>query len=229
MVFGIYSFVKIAILIAAYNAEDTIGKTITGLLESGFKKEDIIVVDDGSSDRTGEVAKNLGVVVLRHPKNRGKGAGHKTGFDWTLKHGYNGVITIDADGQHSVAEINRFIPAFHERRIVFGDRTGDLRGMPFLNMFSNRTTSLVVSLISKKRIKDSQCGYRLVGRDVLSKIRLQTNHFETESELLIKGAKSGFDIIGIPITTLYPEVKSFIRPFMDTVRFVLLAIRSLWA
>jgi glycosyltransferase involved in cell wall biosynthesis len=220
---------KIAVLIAAYNSEDTIGNAITGLLESGFKKEDIIVVDDGSSDRTGEIAKNLGVVVLRHPQNRGKGAGHKTGFDWIVKHDYDGVITIDADCQHNVREINRFLPVFRKDRIVYGDRTGNLRGMPFPNKFSNQTTSLVVSLLSRKRIKDSQCGFRLIGRSVIAKVHLKTNRFDTESELLIKASKSGFDITGVPVATLYPGVRSFIRPLKDTIRFVLLSARSLWS
>lgn len=219
---------KIGVLIAAYNAEDFIGKTITDLLGTGFNKEDIIVVDDGSSDRTSEIAKNLGVVVLCHSKNRGKGASHKTGFTWILKNNYNGVFTLDADGQHNVQEIKRFIPAFRENRIVLGDRTGDLKGMPFLNKFSNKTTSLVVSLFTKKRIKDSQCGFRLLGQKVLSKVRLKTDHFETESELLIKAAKQGFAIQSIPITTLYPDVKSSIHPLVDTLRFVILAIRMLW-
>jgi glycosyltransferase involved in cell wall biosynthesis len=96
----------IVAIIPALNAE----RTVRHVIEQARKNiEPVVVIDDGSSDRTGEVARAAGAIVLRHDVNRGKGAALKTGFRWARENGYDGVITLDADGQHLPSEIPKFL------------------------------------------------------------------------------------------------------------------------
>jgi len=91
--------------------------------------------------------------------------------------------------------------------------------MPFLRRLTNVTMSLLISCTARQRIPDSQSGYRLIRRDVLEDVRLYTDHFETESELLIRASWRGHRIGAVPITTIYGEEKSKIRASKDTIRF----------
>jgi len=219
---------KYAALIPAYNEE----KNLPGLLSRlPCGKEDIVVVDDGSSDTTAEVASRWGCVVLRQRENTGKGAAQRAGFEYLKDKPYDGVITIDADGQHDPASIPYFLEKAEEGNydIVIGTRRL-IRGtgMPMIRLLTNLTTSLVVSLMSRQRIKDSQSGYRYVSSRVIKTIPLTTSRYQTESEVLIKAGRSGYRIGEIPISTIYSGQKSNINKLVDTLRFVGLCIKNMW-
>ena len=94
------------------------------------------------------------------------------------------------------------------------------RGMPVLRIMTNRFMSWVISAIAKQYIPDTQCGFRLVKKEVLEKINLSTSKYETESEILIKAARLGFRIEFVPVETIYSGQKSQINPFVDTLRFL---------
>jgi glycosyltransferase involved in cell wall biosynthesis len=217
---------KIAIIIPAFNEE----KTIKRLLEQlrGINKGDIVVVDDGSSDGTAEVVERFGATLLRHRSNQGKGMAHRSGFAYAVAKGYDGVITIDADGQHAPEEIQLFMQRGNEASILVGTRSMSLANMPLLRYLTNKVTSLVVSLIASQRIFDSQSGYRYISIEVLKRVPLRTERFQTESEILIKAGRMGFRIGAVPISTIYRKEKSYINPFIDTGRFIGLAARSLF-
>jgi hypothetical protein len=100
--------------------------------------------------------------------------------------------------------------------------------MPPVRFMTNRFMSYLISGLAKQRIPDTQCGFRLIKRDVLEKIRLLTRRYETESEILIKAARLGFKIESVPIKTIYRGQKSQIRPFADTLRFFRFIIKELW-
>ncbi|MCK5329477.1 MAG: glycosyltransferase family 2 protein [Candidatus Latescibacteria bacterium] len=226
-----YFPMPLAVLIPAYNA----AASLPGVIGDVFRfvaPEDVLVVDDGSSDGTREAAERAGVHVVSHPVNRGKGAALRAGFSWALDRAYEAVITLDADGQHDPESVPDFVRKWKASGadLVVGSRMADRRGMPLERVCSNTLTSWVISRRAGQRIEDSQSGYRLIAAEVLRRISLETDGYEMESELLIKAAQSGFRIVSVPIRTVYADETSFIHPLRDTGRFIALVWRSFsWA
>jgi glycosyltransferase involved in cell wall biosynthesis len=186
----------------------------------------VVVVDDGSTDHTGDVAGGAGATVLRHGQNRGKGAAIVTGLDYFRQSGAAYAVLLDADGQHDPVEIPQFIEAARQTGagIVVGTRMSETTNMPWLRLWTNQFTSWVTSRLARQCITDSQCGYRLVARSVMNDLRLETGRFETETEMLIQAGRAGHRIVNVPIQTIYlPGRVSHIRPARDTVRFFRLA------
>ena len=218
---------RVGVIIPAYNEEKTIGGLV-GKVTRYVDKE--VVVDDGSGDNTSEEAERAGAVVLTHKNNQGKGASLREGFQWALKENLEAVITMDADGQHNPDEIPLFLQKAEEREagIIVGFRRMSLKNMPLVRLLTNKATSFIVSRLSGQEIPDSQCGYRLIKREVLRNVDLETSKYDTESEILLKASKKGFKVKGIPIKTIYSSIKSEINPFTDTLRFIRLIIRSLF-
>jgi len=209
----------IAILIPAHNEENTIGGLVAGLRE---RYETVIVVDDGSRDKTNVYAEENGAVVLTHSVCMGKGEALKTGFAYVLKHGIPAVITMDGDGQHPVSDVCNFENAYRRNKTAamwVGKRK--IRGteMPVIRRLTNISMSLIISLLSGQWISDTQCGFRLIKREVIEKVRLFTSNFETESELLIKSGWRRYRISSVTISTVYSDEKSKINPNRDTIRF----------
>jgi len=221
---------KICAIIPAYNAEATIADVIARV-QRFINSAHIIVVDDGSGDQTGRRAQQGGVVLLRNQSNRGKGYALKQGFGYALRHGYAAVITLDADLQHDPLEIPKFVDCYVKTGadLILGDRTHDFSAMPLDRQFSNKTTSLLLSLLTGRRIRDSQTGYRLIKTGLLRKINLVSNRYETESELLIKALRLGCKFAHVPIRTIYNDQASHIHRLVDTLRFVKIVLLSLVA
>lgn len=217
---------KIGIVIPAYNVEERLQDVLLKSLKTIPGKR-IFVVDDGSSDSTADIAVSNGVLLFKHDNNKGKGEALKTGFQLILKNNLDGVITLDGDGQHDPDDIPRFISIQEEENadLVLGSRQYRIGEMPVDRICSNRLSSLIVSLVSGKWIPDSQCGYRLIRSSVLKNIRLFSNHYELESELLIKAIRMGYRPSICPITVRYGEAGSHIRRFRDTKRFCRMILR----
>jgi len=197
-----------------------------------IKKHDVevLVVDDGSQDNTFHIARRLGALVLRNEENKGKGASLIRGFEYALEHDFDAVITMDGDGQHLPQEIPYFLrlARYSDKAVFIGDRLFKKKNMPFARLVTNRIMSWIISEISGQRISDSQCGLRLIKKEVLRKIKLVTSKYETESELLIKASRAGFAIESVPITCVYVNEKSHINPLKDTARFARFLMRELW-
>lgn len=209
---------RICCVIPAHNEEGTIGQVTT---LAGTRLRDIIVVDDGSSDRTAQVARDAGAVVISHERNRGKGMALRTGFAYALRNGFDAVITLDADGQHDAAEIDKFIAAFHEDRgdIIIGSRLWDRRSIPRYRLIPNQIGIFCISRAAGCRIEDTQSGFRLYRKEVLDQIGLTGTGFETESEVLMKAGRKGFRIHCIPVAAIYQEdYKTHFRPVRDFYR-----------
>jgi len=186
-----------------------------------------VVVDDGSSDSTFDAAQQLGVEVIRHEVNRGKGQALRTGFDRALQGGHPACITLDADGQHLPEEISRFVRAWEDGAdVVVGSRMADNEAMPWLRKRTNEVMSFIVSRLAASHIPDSQSGYRLIDRQVLEELRLESSRYDLESEILIKAGRLGYCIASVPISTVYHDEESSIHPFVDTLRFMKLLWRS---
>jgi glycosyltransferase involved in cell wall biosynthesis len=218
-----------AVVVPAYFAE----AHLAGVLKDVQKvvpSDRIIVVDDGSTDTTGAIAAGAGVVVERHPVNRGKGAAIVTGGKRALEMGLQYVVTLDADGQHNPQEIPKFAHCAAETgaAIVVGNRMDDRGDMPFIRVFANKVTSAFVSLRAGQRVPDSQNGYRLVEAALFGTITFETTRYDTESEILIKASRLGKRIASVSVETIYGEEISKVNPFVDTLRFFRLVFRSLF-
>jgi glycosyltransferase involved in cell wall biosynthesis len=224
------SYKSIMVLIPAYNAGSSLAEVVAQIREVS-PGLDILVVDDGSIDGSGEQAEAAGARVLRHPLNRGKGAALRSGFEEFLKGDRKALITLDADGQHLPAEIAGLAGAWvrNGTDIVVGTRKMAGTGMPRLRILSNTLSSFFVSLSAGVRIRDSQSGYRLHSRRVVEAIRTVSSGYAMESEILIKAARRGYAIGEAPISTVYADERSFINPFKQPLLFIGLMLRSvLW-
>jgi glycosyltransferase involved in cell wall biosynthesis len=217
---------RVAAVIPAYNPGPVLGRVATAAA-SELGADSVFVIDDGATDGSIAHAREAKVHVVAHPANRGKGAALRTGFAAALTAGADWVFTLDADGQHDPREMGGFLAVAARGRyqVLVGNRMADTRDMPWLRLFANRATSAVVSLLAGQRIADSQSGYRLIAAPVLAALGLRYDRFEAESEILVKAARAGFRIGGVPIRTIYGEEKSNIHPLRDTIRFVGLVAR----
>jgi glycosyltransferase involved in cell wall biosynthesis len=187
----------------------------------------LVIVDDGSSDGTGEAARASGAEVLVHPVNRGKGAALETGFRWALAEGVERVFTLDADGQHLPREMALFQEEMRRGRwdVVVGSRMADTRGMPLVRLLTNRFTSGVIGMLAGTEIPDSQSGFRLFRTACLAGLAIRSSRYDAESEILVRLARRGYRIGSVPITTVYGDEKSSINPLVDTGRFFRLVAR----
>jgi glycosyltransferase involved in cell wall biosynthesis len=212
---------RICVVIPAFNVEQTIAEVIA-CISQFIPMSDIIVIDDGSQDRTAAISSKLGVILLKNRLNQGKGASLKKGFHHAIQYHYDAVITLDADLQHDPFEIPKFLDCYLQSQadLILGDRTGDFSQMPLDRQFSNKLTSLIISVLTGTRVRDSQTGFRMLKIEVLKKIPLLSNRYETESELLVKALLHGYRISHVPIKTIYNNQQSHIHRFIDTLRFL---------
>lgn len=218
---------KICVVIPTYNEAKTAANIIQQVIFQGI---DVLVVDDGSTDNTFQIAVDNKAIVLRNDKNEGKGASLVKGFNYVIAHNYGAVITMDGDGQHDTADIKHFIRAAEtsDCGILLGNRMHKPKDMPLLRFFVNKFTSWLISLVTKQFIPDSQCGFRLIKKEVLEKIKFETNNYDAESELLLKASRLGFKIGAVSIDTIYRGEKSRINPFVDALRFIRLMAKEVF-
>ena len=212
---------RICAIIPSFNVEPTIADVIDRVSQF-IPRNDIIVIDDGSQDRTAAFSQEMGIVFLQNRTNQGKGASLKKGFHHAIQNHYDAVITLDADLQHDPLDIPNFMDCYFQSQadLILGDRTGDFSHMPLDRQFSNKMTSLIISVLTGTRVRDSQTGYRMIKTDALKKISLISNRYETESELLVKALLHGYRIAHVPIKTIYNNQQSHIHRFVDTLRFL---------
>jgi len=220
---------KIAVLIPAYNACRSLSELIDRL-KNFSKPRDIIVVNDGSSDGTAKIAEESGVTLINQEINKGKGEALRTGFEYVVRHGYDCVVTIDADLQHRPEELTLFTGRLQNGSIdlIIGTRDFSFKNMPFDRVLTNFVSSVILTLLSGQIIRDSQSGYRLISCQILKKIELKCRKYDLESEILIKAGRKGFKIGEVTIATVYEGSKSFINPFIDTGRFIKICWKSLF-
>jgi glycosyltransferase involved in cell wall biosynthesis len=225
-----YAYRSTLVVIPSYNAARTLGKVLEDI-RAVSPHLTTLVVDDGSTDRTAAVAEIGKAIVVSHECNMGKGEALRTGFAEFLSRGFKAVVTMDADGQHSPAEIPKLIEAWLSKRadIVIGTRKRQIGRMPLLRIITNTVSSWLVSLSAWQYIPDSQSGYRLIARSVIENIRTESRGYGAESEILIKASIAGYAIESAPISTLYGEETSYIHPMKQPLLFLGLILKSiLW-
>ncbi|MDP3791375.1 MAG: glycosyltransferase family 2 protein [Candidatus Omnitrophota bacterium] len=217
---------KISVLIPSYNEAKTIGGIIKDLKAKNLS---VCVIDDGSIDETAAIAAREGATVLKHDKNKGKGASLIDGFRHALKEGFSAVLVMDGDGQHKTSDVDNFFRKMDETGadIVIGNRMFNVSSMPITRRLTNIFMSFLISKMCGHDIPDTQCGFKLIKRRVLEGLKLESSNYEIESELLFKAARKGFKIESVPVETVYENEQSKINPVVDTVRFITLLIKTM--
>jgi len=216
---GVTNNSTIAAVIPAYQEQKHVGDVAQ---RARTQLEHVLVVDDGSTDSTAERARAAGVDVVVHPQNRGKGESIKTGLRYWLDRGSEYVVLLDADGQHLPEEISRFVGAiaFEDGAKIFvGSRMNDTTTMPLLRRMVNRYMSNKISRVCGQQIPDTQCGFRMVHRDIIPEVLSGASRFEYETEMLIIASRKKYRIASVPISTIYSDEVSSINPVRDTLRF----------
>ena len=215
---------KFCVIIPAFREESRIGAIVRAVREQGL---DVVVVDDGSGDRTAAEAEGAGAKVVIHSRNMGKGVALNTGFNYARENAYSAVITMDADGQHAPAEMVKFIEAYVRTGIpvLIGNRMADADNMPRIRRWTNRFMSWMLSRVMGQYVPDTQCGYRLYRCNVLPFVSARSERFAAESEMLLHVAARGIRMGSVNISTIYRDEKSEINPVADTFRFVSMILR----
>jgi len=192
---------KIWAVIPAYNE----GKNIASIVKKTKKYVDnVLVVDDGSKDKTKEIAEKSGAFVLRHIINVGKGSALKTGCDYAIRKGAKFIVALDADAQHDPEDIPRFAKKLRKYDIVFSYRRVS-RKMPFVLRFGNWFISGIVRFLYGVNLNDTQCGFRAFSKEAYKKIRWSASDYSMESEMVARVGKQRLKYVQIPIETIYSD------------------------
>ncbi len=191
------------VVIAAYNEGRAIGRVLAELAALPYR---VVVVDDGSTDATAEVAARAGAEVLRHPINLGQGAALQTGIEYALLRGASHVVTFDADGQHRTADIAALLAALStdDADFALGSRfRGAAVDLPPLRRLMLRAATLFTRATSGLDVTDAHNGLRAMTRRGAARIRLRQNRMAHASEILHQIAASGLRYVEVPVTIQY--------------------------
>lgn len=217
---------RFVIVIPALNAEASVGAVVGGCLA---QLPDVVVVDDGSIDATSAMAADAGALVLRHPRRRGKGGAMKTGFEWALGHGFDGVIGVDADGQHLPSEIPKLLRCRAESgaEMVIGGRSHLFSQMLPRRRRANRFSTWAIAMLAGAAITDSQCGFRYYSAHLLRTIPLRAEGFDMDSEVIVRTGRAGLKIAMTPIELGFVDgiTTSHYRAVRDTLRIAVTVLR----
>lgn len=209
---------RVAVVIPAYDAAATLARVVEGLRTS-LPHATVIVVDDGSTDGTGNIARGGAHAVVRHDGNRGKGAALRTGFAAALDLGATTILTCDADGQHDPQRAPALLEALARADLVIGARQRAGTAMPPHRRLTNSLASAAISRCAGCHLTDPQSGYRAIRAAVLRAVHPQGDRYEYETEMLIDAARAGFIVTEVPIPTIYGAASHF-RLWSDAARVI---------
>lgn len=219
---------RILALVPAHDEAPRIGRVVNG----ARRHLPVLVVDDGSSDATAEVAERAGAAVIRQSPNRGKGAALRAGFVAALEAGAQAVITLDGDGQHDPTEIPAFLGE-HARGVIAGAPAElivgarSFRRMPPVRRLANWLGTVTLSAAVGRWIADNQSGYRLVGRRLMTAmLDSREQGFSFEVEMIAVCMREGWPLAWIPVRTIYADERSHIEPGRHLREFLAVAGRA---
>lgn len=222
----------IAVLIPAYNEEATILKVVDHCLRY---TPHVFVVNDGSTDNTLSLLKNSAISLYSNATNQGKGAALLQGFTAIIEKNFQGVITLDADGQHNPDDLVRFIEMVEKnsQAFVIGARRFNTQHAPRIRLLANKIADFFISCAAKKRVCDTQSGFRYYPVSFLKQYFLQLPHatrFAFEAEILIAAAKMGLSFGYVDIESVYPDQArtSYYRPGKDSWEIAKSILKDLW-
>jgi glycosyltransferase involved in cell wall biosynthesis len=222
-------------IIPAYDAERTVGEVIRALLErwphAVTSAPPIFVVDDGSRDRTAQVARDAGARVLSYPQNRGKGAALRAGMAAARSAGFDVAITVDADGQHPADDAVRLLDACDDASaLVLGVRDLDGAGAPRANRISNRISNYFLSLFTGRPLRDTQCGLRRYPLARTLELGGLGEGYAFEAEIILRAVAAGVRVVEVPIRVIYPPEHERVTHFhsvRDPARIIARVLQTL--
>lgn len=215
-------------VVPAHDEEAAVGEVVRGLLPHC---DEVLVVDDGSRDRTADRAREAGAAVLVHPRRQGKGHAIRAGIAWAFAAAEGrrgGVLLVDGDGQHAIGDVIRVLAVAGEGvSLVLGDRSAEYDRMTRARAWTNRCMSWALARALGSGVRDSQCGLRYLDLDLLRLLTLGCGHFDIESEMLAAARAAGAEPILVPISVVQRPGPghSKIAPVRDGLRFVRLLAR----
>ena len=207
---------RVLVVIPTYNEAETL-EPVVGRLRASVPEADVLVVDDGSPDGTGDIADRLvaadpGVHVLHRTQKAGLGAAYIAGFRWALADGYDVVVEMDSDGSHAPEELPRLLTALREADLVIGSRWvpgGQIRNWPLYRQVISIGGSTYARVLLRFPVRDSTSGYRAFRRQVLEELKLDevaSQGYCFQIDLAWKTWRSGFRVREVPITFTEREV-----------------------
>jgi glycosyltransferase involved in cell wall biosynthesis len=217
---------RVCALIPAFDEADAIGAVVAG---AAALVNRIIVIDDGSSDGTGDRAREAGATIVRLDRRGGKGRALREGLARAFEGDFTHVLFMDGDGQHRPEDIRALtrVACDTGADLVIGCRMFHRQVMPRSRHFSNTVGSRLASRLVGQPVRDSQSGFRLARLASLRKLALRSTRYEFEMEVLIKMSRAGCRIAQAPISTVYDghTPRSKMKPIRDTIR---ICLWSLW-
>ncbi|WP_292375937.1 glycosyltransferase family 2 protein [Methanosarcina sp. UBA411] len=219
---------NITVILPAFNEEVSIGSVV---LLTRYYADSVIVVDDGSSDRTAEIARKAGAEVIVHEVNKGKGAALKTGFAAADNLGADIIVTMDSDGQHNPAEIPKLVDPIikGEADMVNGSRylNGLDKNTPAYRRVGQTILDRVTNLNSGLEITDSQSGFRAFAASTKDIFRFTAQGMAIESEMLADAGKSGLRIAEVEIGVRYDVDCSTVNPIKHGFGVLLMILKDI--
>ncbi|MDO9254524.1 MAG: DUF2062 domain-containing protein [Bacteroidales bacterium] len=216
---------NVCVLLPTYNNSGTIAGVIDGIR---LLTNDLIVVNDGSTDVTAEIlAQYSDIQLISYPKNKGKGNALLAGFRYAISQGYNYAITIDSDGQHNPADIKAFAEKLQETgpALIIGERNMEQASVPGKSNFGRKFSNFWFKVETGISHNDTQSGFRLYPLREFENIKFYTPKFEFEIEILVRLAWKGIKVESVPVSVRYfpkEERVSHFRPFRDFTRISIL-------
>ncbi|MDX2227815.1 MAG: glycosyltransferase family 2 protein [Verrucomicrobiae bacterium] len=218
---------RILAIIPARNEEAMIARVLRGVLP---QVSAVLVVDDGSTDRTVPVASRCGAWVISPPRTGGKGLALRAGLQFAEENGFDAVVLMDGDGQHDPGDLDGFLERARqtEGTVLIGNRfPGAFRRMPRGRLWVNRAMSQVLTLMTGLDLPDSQCGFRYLPRAAYAGVAFRARHYEIETEMILHWARTGIPVQFVPIRCVYPPGgHSGIRPVADALRWLWFLARA---
>ena len=215
---------SVSIIVPAFNEEEGLGQVLAGLEEWQKRGSEIVVVDDGSTDRTPEVAGSAGVRVIRHRSNKGYGAALKSGIRAA---GGQVIVTLDSDGQHDPCDIQRLLDELPGCDMVVGMR-GKGSHTPNLRKPGKWLLVRVANYLAQTEIPDLNSGFRAVRAETLNRfLHILPNGFSFSTTLTLALFKEGYNVAYVPITAAPRSGRSTVRPLHDGFNTFLLIIRTI--
>jgi glycosyltransferase involved in cell wall biosynthesis len=222
---------RVAALVPAYEAAASVGQVVEG---TRAVLPDVVVVDDGSRDATGAVARAAGATVLRQEPNAGKGAGLVRGFSHLRDAGFTHAVTLDADGQHYPDEIPTLLAALplDGRAIVVGVRRKEGHEIAAAARFGNWVADCLMTVIAGQALPDTQSGFRVYPLAETLALGTEGTRYDFETEVLLRAARRGLPLVGVPVRVHYPPIAervSHFDPWTDTLRIIGTVVRVIAA
>lgn len=203
---------RVCVVVPAYNEATVIGEVVKSAREVFLKSKkaydiDIVVVNDGSKDKTASEAKKGGAIVINHILNSGAGSATLTGLAYARQHNYDIAATMDADGQHAPDDVLEGIKSIDQGNadLLIGSRLIDSRGMSKIKVLGNKGLSLFTYLLFGINVTDSQSGLRIFSKRAINGLQWKSTGYEFCSEMIWRAKQARMNVSEYPIKAIYTD------------------------